>query len=125
MQLRPPNLIIDLSCVHYLGAVFIGIIVSAWDEVEKQNRHLMLCGLNPYCARLLRTLHLDRLIAIHAITQAALEDIGANIRARAGQNSATPVRVQVTDVSWDPNLFRLEYVGADAEPIRCEFAQRR
>src|SRR5215470_15542272 len=49
-----PHLIVDLSGVHYLGAGFIGVVVSAWDDLKKQGRRLVLCGLSPYCARLFR-----------------------------------------------------------------------
>jgi anti-anti-sigma factor len=44
-QPGPPSLIVDLSGVHYLGAAFIGIVVSAWDELKKQGRQLVVCGL--------------------------------------------------------------------------------
>ena len=57
-QSGPPYLILDLSGVHYLGAGLIGIVVSAWDRLRKQGRQLVLCGLNPCCARLFHTLHL-------------------------------------------------------------------
>src|SRR5689334_6211319 len=54
-QLAPPYLILDLSDVDYVGAGFIGILVATWDELKKQDRQLMLCGLNPYCAGLIHT----------------------------------------------------------------------
>jgi anti-anti-sigma regulatory factor len=124
-QPGPPYLIVDLSGVHYLGASFIGIVVSAWDELRKQNRQLMLCGLNPHCARLVQTLHLDRLFAIHPTLPAALEEIRARLRAGFGEGRTGLVRVQVSDVGWDPDLLRLEYLGDDGEPIRCIIAPRR
>jgi anti-anti-sigma factor len=124
-QPGPPYLIVELSGVHYLDAGFIGIVVSAWDELKKQDRRMVLCELNPYCARLLRTLHLDRLFAIHPTLQAALEEIGAHVRAGAGEGRTAPVRVQVSDVVWDPDLLRLEYLGEDGEPIRCVIVPRR
>jgi anti-anti-sigma factor len=124
-QPGPPYLIVDLSDVHYLGAGFIGILVSAWDELKKLDRRLVLCGLNPYCTRLFRTLHLDRLFAIHPTLQAALEEIGAHLRAGPGEVRTAPVVVQVSDVGWDPDLLRLEYLADDGEPIRCVIVPRR
>ena len=120
----PPHLIVDLSGVHYLGAGFIGVLVSAWAALNKQGRRLVLCGLNPYCARLFHTLHLDRLIAICPSPQAALGEIGALLRTGAGEGRSAPVRVQVSDVGWDPGLLRLEYLGDDGEPIRCVIVRR-
>jgi anti-sigma B factor antagonist len=121
----PPHMIVDLSNVHYLGAGFVGIVVSAWDELNKQGRRLALCGLNSYCARLFRTLHLDRLFAIHPTSEAAIEEIVAHFRAGVGQDQKGMIRVQVSDVGWDPNLLRLEYVGDDGEPIQSFIEQRR
>src|SRR6516225_1748570 len=97
----PPHLIVDLSGVHYLGAGFIGVLVSAWAALNKQGRRLVLCGLNPYCGQLFHTLHLDSLIAIRPSLQAALEEIGAQRCAGDGEGrTAPPVRVQVSDVGW-------------------------
>ena len=120
-----PYLIVDLSGVHYLGAGFVGIVVAAWDELKKQDRRLVLCGLNPYCARLFHTLHLDRLFAICPSLQAALGEIGALLRTGAGEGRSAPVRVQVSDVGWDPGLLRLEYLADDGEPLRCVIVPRR
>jgi len=121
----PPHLIVDLSGVHYLGAGFIGVLVSAWAALNKQGRRLVLCGLNPYCGQLFHTLHLDSLIAIRPSLQAALEEIGAQRCAGDGEGrTAPPVRVQVSDVGWDPGLLRLEYLGDDGEPIRCVIVPR-
>jgi anti-anti-sigma factor len=124
-QPGPPYLIVDLSGVHYLGAGLIGIVVSAWDVLRKQGRELVLCGLNPCCARLFRTLHLDKLFAIRPNVQAALEQIGAHLRAGTGEVRAAPVVVQVSDVGWDQSLLRLEYLADNGEPIRCVIVPRR
>jgi anti-anti-sigma factor len=120
----PPHLVVDLSGVHYLGAGLIGIVVSAWVELKKQGRRLMLCGLDPYCAQLFRTLHLDSLFPIRPSPQAALEEIGELLRTGAGDRRSAPVRVQVSDVGWDPDLLRLEYLGDDGEPIRYVIVPR-
>jgi anti-anti-sigma factor len=123
-QPGPPHLIVDLSGVHYLGAGLVGVVVSAWDELRKRGRRLVLCGLSPYCARLFRTLHLDKLFITHPTRQAALGALGALPRTGAGEDRSAPVRVQVSDVGWDPDLLRLEYLGDDGEPTRCVIVPR-
>jgi stage II sporulation protein AA (anti-sigma F factor antagonist) len=120
-----PHLIIDLSGVCYLGAGLIGVVVYAWDRLKKQGQRLVLCGLNPDCARLFHTLNLDRLFAIHPTLLAALEEIGAHLRAGPGEVRTAPVVVQVSDVGWDPDLLRLEYLADDGEPLRCVIVPRR
>jgi anti-anti-sigma factor len=123
-QPGPPHLLVDLSGVHYLGAGLVGVVVSAWDELRKRGRRLVLCGLAPPCARLFRTLHLDKLFAIHPTRQAALGEVGALLCAGAGEDRSAPVRVQVSEVGWDPDLLRLEYLGDDGEPVRCVIVPR-
>ena len=125
-QAGPPYLIVDLCGVHYLGAGFVGIVVSVWDELRKHDRRLLVCGLNPHCAALFHNLHLDRLFAIHPTLQGALEEIGAALRSRNGEGQTAPqVGVRVSDVDWDADLLRLEYLGDNDEPIRCVIVQRR
>ena len=125
-QPGPRYLIVDLCGVHYLGAGFVGIVVSAWDELRKHDRRLLVCGLNPNCATLFHNLYLDRLFAIHPTLQIALEEIGAARRSKDGEGGTTPqVRVRASDVDWDPELLRLEYLGDNDEPIRCVIVQRR
>jgi len=121
----PPHVIADLSGVHYLGARFIGIVVCAWDELKKQGRRLVLCGLNPHCARLFHALHLDSLFTIRPSLEAALGVIGGQLRSAAGEVRTASIRVQVSDVGWDPGLLRLEYLGDDGEPIRCVIVPHR
>jgi anti-anti-sigma factor len=124
-QPSPPCLVVDLSSVHYLGAGFIGIVISAWDELKKQNRRLVLCGLNEYCARLFHTLHLDRLFRICSSLDAALVEIGANRRTGAPESQTALIRIDVSDIDWDQDLLRLEYRGGDGEPIRCVIVPRQ
>src|SRR5215469_11549692 len=56
-QPGPLPLVVDFSNVHFIGASFIGVLVDTWDQLKKHNRPMALCGLNPYCAQLVRTLH--------------------------------------------------------------------
>jgi anti-anti-sigma factor len=124
-QPGPTYLIVDLSRVHYLGASFVGIVVSTRSELKKQGRRLVLCGLNPCCTRLFQTLHLETLIAIHPSLEDALRAIRVQARGAAEEVRTAPVRVQVSEVGWDPDLLRVEYLADDGEPIRCVIVPSR
>jgi hypothetical protein len=68
-------------------------------------------------------LHLDTLFAIHSSLETGLGAIGVQARGAAGDVKTAPVRVQVSEVGWDPDLLRLEYLADDGEPIRCVIAR--
>jgi anti-anti-sigma factor len=83
-QPDPLPLIVDFSDVHFFGASFIGVLVDTWDQLKKTNRPMALCGLMPYCARLVRILHLDKLFDIYPTRGIALEKIGGHSDREAG-----------------------------------------
>jgi anti-anti-sigma factor len=83
---NPTYLLVDLSAVHFLGASFIGILVDTWDQLLKRNRRLVLCGLTPYCGKLILTQRLDKLFAIYPTQSIALEQIGQH--AHYGEGAA-------------------------------------
>lgn len=111
-------LVVDLSAVHYFGASLVGILVAAWDVLKKRNRQMVLCGLTPFCSKLIQTLYLDRLFDIVPDQRAAWEIVR---RDSAGRNRAAHspgIRIQKSDVSWAPNLMRVDFIGADGGSIR-------
>ena len=110
-------LVIDLSQVQFFGACFIGILVSAWDELKKRQRHLAICGLTPMCARLIQVLHLDKLFDIYPTPETVFEKIGHPVQ-MGGQESPGQNRLEISEVDWNKNLLRLEYIGGDNVPIR-------
>src|SRR6516165_1746609 len=73
-QPGPEPLVLDLSSVHFFGAGFIGVLVDTWHQLQAQNRQLALRGLTPFCARLVRTLHLHKLFAIDCPRATVLDD---------------------------------------------------
>ena len=73
-------LIVDLSGIDYAGARFLGLLVSAWSRLRTRHRRLAICGLTPGFARLVRTLHLDKLFSIYPTLEAAV----AQLSQRAG-----------------------------------------
>src|SRR5262245_21507030 len=52
---RPARrLVLDLSNVQYFGAGFLGVLVDTWHLLNRAGNGLTLCGLTPFCARLIR-----------------------------------------------------------------------
>jgi anti-anti-sigma factor len=110
-------LVVDLSKVQFFGARFIGILVSAWDQLKKRQRHLAICGLTPFCAKLIQVLHLDKLFDIYPTQETVFEKIGRSVQ-MGGQESPGQNRLEISEVDWNKNLLRLEYIGGDNVPIR-------
>ena len=109
----PEPLVLDLSLVHFFGAGFIGVLVDTWAQLRAQDRQLVLRGLTPFCARLIRALHLHKLFAIDNHVPTAVEE-----------SESILVRIRKSDVAWDADMVRLEYVGDDGSPIRCVIVPR-
>ena len=124
-QPGPRPLVVDFSNVHYVGASFIGVLVDACDQLKKHNRPMALCGLMPYCARLVRTLHLDKLFDIYPTQEIALEKIGNPSDREAGDRTTGRIRIEESEVAWDANMVRLEFVGDDDFPIRSVIVPRQ
>jgi anti-anti-sigma factor len=110
-------LVIDLSKVHFFGARFISILVSAWDLLKKRQRHLAICGLTPFCGKLIQILHLDKLFDIYPTPETVFEKIGRRVQMGC-QESPGHNRLEISEVDWNKNLLRLEYIGGDNLPIR-------
>jgi anti-anti-sigma factor len=109
----PEPLVLDLSLVHFFGAGFIGVLVDTWAQLRAQDRQLVLRGLTPFCARLIRALHLHKLFAIDNDVPTAVEE-----------SESILVRIRKSNVAWDADMVRLEYVGDDGTPIRCVIVPR-
>jgi hypothetical protein len=105
--------VLDLSLVHFFGAGFVGVLVDTWAQLRAQDRQLVLRGLTPFCARLIRALHLHKLFAIDNHVPTAVEE-----------SESILVRIRKSDVAWDADMMRLEYVGDDGTPIRCVIVPR-
>ena len=112
-----PYLIVDLSAVHSFGASFAGILVGTWDRLRQRNRQLVLCGLTPYCAKLIGILHLDKLFDIYPTHQVALEEIVRHHH-RGNETQSPSVSVRKSEVEWDAEMLRLDYIGDDGVPFR-------
>jgi anti-anti-sigma factor len=61
-SVEPPLVAVDLSRTRYMGSGFIEAIFRAWKRSRERQGRLVLCGLQPFCAEVLRTTRLDSLI---------------------------------------------------------------
>ena len=126
-QADKPNarfLIVDCSAVQCFGARFAGILVDAWDRLRRCNRQLALCGLTPYCTKLLQILHLDKLFVLYATEQDALRETARHVRP-GKRTPSSRVWVRKSEVAWDGEMVRLDYLGDDGDPIRSIILPRR
>src|SRR5262245_27332309 len=114
----PPYVVLDLSAVQFFGVAFLGLLVYSWSELTKRKRQLVLCGLTPFCASLIRISHLDKLFDIHPTQRDALEQIGPHVSSADGAKKGPSIRVRKSAVAWDPHMVRLEYIAEDDVPIR-------
>ena len=121
VQPGPEPLVLDLSSVHFFGAGFIGVLVDTWHQLQAQNRQLVLRGLTPFCGRLIRALHLHKLFAVASTPRGALDN---HIPTAVGETVSAVVRIRKSDVAWDADMVRLEYVGDDGTPIHCVIVPR-
>ena len=125
-QADEPNaqfLIVDFSAVRWFGARLAGILVDTWDRLRRCNRQLALCGLTPYCTNLLQLLHLDKLFAVYSTEQVALRETAQ--QARRGQ--APPgslIWVRKSEVAWNRDMVRLDYVADDGLAMRSVILAR-
>jgi anti-anti-sigma factor len=117
----PEPLVLDLSSVHFFGAGFIGVLVDTWAQLKAQDRQLVLRDLTPFCGRLIRALHLHKLFAVASTPRGALDN---HIPTAVGETVSAVVRIRKSDVAWDADMVRLEYVGDDGTPIRCVIVPR-
>jgi anti-anti-sigma factor len=113
-----PCLVVDLSAVHYFGASMVGILVAAWSVLRERNRRMVLCGLTPFCDKLVRTMYLDRLFEIVPNQEAAWESTWCDTSGGNGATHSPAILIQKSDVAWAPHLMRVDYFGADGVSIR-------
>jgi anti-anti-sigma factor len=123
-QSAPRYLLVDLTNVEFFGARFAGILVCTWNRLRRNERRLVVCGLKPLGAKLVRTLHLDNLFDIYETQQAALARIDQGRTALDGLARSMPLQIRTSDVAWDPSKIRLEYLGEDNAPFFCEIVPR-
>jgi anti-sigma B factor antagonist len=75
---EPPLLVLDLSKTSYMGSAFIEVMFRSWKRINERQGRLVLCGVQPFCAEVLRTTRLDTLVD-HYVT---VEDAVAALKAQ-------------------------------------------
>jgi anti-anti-sigma factor len=118
------RLVLDLSNVQYFGAGFVGVLVDTWHLLSQAGRRLALCGLTPYCARLIRVMHLEKLFDVEYPPESALDGPAEPGTWREKSAPAGSVRVRLSEVAWSPEMVREEFIGDDGEPIRSVIRPR-
>jgi anti-anti-sigma factor len=76
MQARsvdPPRLILDMSQTKLIGSTFIELLVRTWRQLIERHGELALCGLQPFCAEVLRATRLETLWECFPTRDKALE----------------------------------------------------
>ena len=58
---EPPRLLLDLSRTSFIGSSFIELLVRAWKRLKERDGTMVLCGVQPFCAEILRVTRLDSL----------------------------------------------------------------
>ena len=118
------RLILDLSNVQYFGAGFVGVLVDTWHLLNQSGRKLALCGLTPYCARLIRSMHLEKLFEVEHPPESAPHRSTEPETSREKPTPAGSVRVRLSEVAWSPEMVREEFIGDDGVPIRSVIRPR-
>jgi anti-anti-sigma factor len=60
-QSRPPLVLCDFSQTKYFGSAFIEILARAWQRLRARGGHMVLCGLQPFCHKVLTVASLDEI----------------------------------------------------------------
>jgi anti-anti-sigma factor len=118
------RVVLGLTNVQFFGAGFVGVLVDTWDQLRKVDRRLALCGLTPYCARLIRIMHLDKLFDIHSERETAPTRVRQPVDRQPQHPHAASAQVRLTEVDWNPDMVREEYLDADGEPIHSVIRPR-
>jgi anti-anti-sigma factor len=63
---EPPRLLLDLSRTQFIGSRFIELLVRAWKRLKMRGGSMALCGVQPFCAEVLRVARLDTLWTSYA-----------------------------------------------------------
>ncbi len=57
----PPRMVLDMTGTRYVGSAFIELLVRAWKRLTERGGTMVLCGVQPLCAEVLRVTGLNRL----------------------------------------------------------------
>ncbi len=69
---EPPLIVVDASRTSFIGSTFIEILVRAWKRLSQRGGTMVLCGVQPFCAEVMRVTRLDTLWPTCATLQEAV-----------------------------------------------------
>jgi len=69
----PPVMVLDFSLTDYIGSTFIEVLVRAWKRLKERGGTMVLCGVRPFCAEVLRTTRLDEVWRVYPGREQAVE----------------------------------------------------
>jgi anti-sigma B factor antagonist len=69
----PPRLVVDMSQTDFIGSTFIELLVRTWKRVTERHGTMVLCGLQPFCAEVLRATRLETVWTCYAARNEAVE----------------------------------------------------
>lgn len=75
---EPPRLLLDLSRTESIGSRFIELLVRAWKRVTMRGGAMVLCGVQPFCAEVLRVARLDTLWSSYSTRDEALAAVAGS-----------------------------------------------
>ncbi|UJW28625.1 STAS domain-containing protein [Saccharothrix sp. AJ9571] len=71
----PDLVLLDLADVPFLGSSGLSLLVDAHHQAQSNNARLAICAPSRPVQRAIEVTALDRILAIHPSTTAALEDL--------------------------------------------------
>ena len=71
-QHRAPRVLCDFSRTRYFGSAFIEILARAWQRVRARGGNMVLCGLQPFCKKVLLVANLDEVWDIYDSREEAI-----------------------------------------------------
>ena len=75
----PPRLLVDLSHTKFFGSSFIEILVEAWKRIRERGGVFSLCGVDMYCADVLRVTRLDQVWPMYPTRDEAVQALSESV----------------------------------------------
>jgi anti-sigma B factor antagonist len=72
-SIAPPRLVLDMSQTDFIGSTFIDLLMRTWKRLAERHGVMVLCGLRPFCAEVLRAARLESLWPCYAAREEAIE----------------------------------------------------
>ena len=73
---EPPRLVLDMSQTGFIGSTFIELLVRTWKRLTERGGTMVLCGLQPFCADVLRVTRLETLWRAYPNREKAVDAVG-------------------------------------------------